>query len=194
MAPWVAKNLGKKVTMIFPDFAFGYDHRDFFSAAIKAQGGEVIALIPIPPTETTLHPLLPADPGRHRGDLPRDGRPGGADLRQGTGRILRLRRNPQLFGFIDSLEAVDTREPRPRIPRRHLFLGRPTRAMPARRRPSIDTFYRATVGVDDNGARVSRRRRRLDLFAHVSAAGRRSTSSSRRWRPRATQGPADRRS
>ena len=34
MAPWVAANLGKKVTMIYPDYAFGYDHRDYFSAAI----------------------------------------------------------------------------------------------------------------------------------------------------------------
>ena len=39
MAPYVAENLGKKVTMIFPDFAFGHDHRDFFTAAIEAQGG-----------------------------------------------------------------------------------------------------------------------------------------------------------
>ena len=29
MAPWVAANLGKKVTMIFPDYAFGHDHRDY---------------------------------------------------------------------------------------------------------------------------------------------------------------------
>jgi branched-chain amino acid transport system substrate-binding protein len=38
MAPYVSENLGKKVTMIFPDFAFGHDHRDFFTAAIEAQG------------------------------------------------------------------------------------------------------------------------------------------------------------
>jgi len=43
MAPWVSANPGKKVTMIFPDFAFGHDHRDFFTAAMAAQGGEVIA-------------------------------------------------------------------------------------------------------------------------------------------------------
>ena len=36
MAPWISKNLGKKVTMIFPDYAFGHNHRDFFSEAIKA--------------------------------------------------------------------------------------------------------------------------------------------------------------
>ena len=41
MAPWVAANLGKKVTMLFPDYAFGYDHRDFFSEAMEAQGGEI---------------------------------------------------------------------------------------------------------------------------------------------------------
>ncbi|HEX6103314.1 MAG TPA: ABC transporter substrate-binding protein, partial [Alphaproteobacteria bacterium] len=29
LAPWIAGNLGKKVTMIFPDFAFGHDHRDY---------------------------------------------------------------------------------------------------------------------------------------------------------------------
>ncbi|MBL9052929.1 MAG: ABC transporter substrate-binding protein, partial [Tabrizicola sp.] len=64
MAPWVSGNLGKKVTMIFPDFAFGHDHRDFFTAAMAAQGGEVIAQIAIPPTETTFtryFPQIPAE-------------------------------------------------------------------------------------------------------------------------------------
>ena len=49
MAPFVANNLGKKVAMIYPDFAFGHDHRDFFGDAIAAQGGEVIAKIAVPP-------------------------------------------------------------------------------------------------------------------------------------------------
>jgi branched-chain amino acid transport system substrate-binding protein len=62
MAPWVSQNLGKKVTMIFPDYAFGHDHRDFFSAAIKAQGGEVSALIPVPPTESSFTRYLPQIP------------------------------------------------------------------------------------------------------------------------------------
>jgi branched-chain amino acid transport system substrate-binding protein len=53
MAPFVANTLGKKVTMIFPDYAFGHDHRDFFSAAIEAAGGEIAALIAVPPTETS---------------------------------------------------------------------------------------------------------------------------------------------
>ena len=42
MAPFVKENVGKKVTMIYPDFAFGHDHRDYFSAAFEAQGGEIV--------------------------------------------------------------------------------------------------------------------------------------------------------
>jgi branched-chain amino acid transport system substrate-binding protein len=53
MAPWIAANAGKKVTQIFPDFAFGYDHRDYLPPALKAQGAEVIAQIAIPPTESS---------------------------------------------------------------------------------------------------------------------------------------------
>ncbi|MCB2104285.1 MAG: ABC transporter substrate-binding protein, partial [Rhodobacteraceae bacterium] len=53
MAPWVTSTLGKKITMVFPDYAFGHDHRDFFTAAVAAQGGEVIKHIAIPPTETS---------------------------------------------------------------------------------------------------------------------------------------------
>ena len=34
MAPFVADNL-VKVTMIYPDFAFGHDHRDYFSPLLK---------------------------------------------------------------------------------------------------------------------------------------------------------------
>ena len=62
MAPFIADNLGKKVTMIYPDFAFGHDHRDFFSEAIAAQGGEVVAKIAIPPTETTFTRYFPSIP------------------------------------------------------------------------------------------------------------------------------------
>jgi len=62
MAPFVANNLGKKVTMIYPDFAFGHDHRDFFTAAIEAQGGEVVAQIAIPPAETSFTRYFPNIP------------------------------------------------------------------------------------------------------------------------------------
>jgi len=153
MAPWVAKNLGKKVTMIFPDYAFGYDHRDNFSAAIKAQGGEVNALIPIPPTETSFtryFPQIPADTdviyhvmvgpgvltfvkemGEHFGD-----------------------KHPTLFGFIDSLEAVDIASPGLEFLEGSYFWEGYPRYAGASPTPG-DTFYRGKVGVDANGASTS---------------------------------------
>ncbi len=48
--------------MVFPDYAFGHDHRDFFTAAMAEQGGEVIAQIAIPPTETSFTRYLPRIP------------------------------------------------------------------------------------------------------------------------------------
>jgi len=36
---WLVKNLGKKITMIFPDYAFGYDHRDFLGRAVPRSEG-----------------------------------------------------------------------------------------------------------------------------------------------------------
>src|SRR5690606_26921675 len=64
VAPWITANVGKKVTQIFPDYAFGYDHRDYLPPALEAQGAEVIAQIAIPPTEssfTRYFPQIPAD-------------------------------------------------------------------------------------------------------------------------------------
>ncbi len=62
MAPFISENLGKKVTMIFPDFAFGHDHRDYFSAAFEAKGGTILEKIAIPPTETSFTKYFPKIP------------------------------------------------------------------------------------------------------------------------------------
>ncbi|MCU0828314.1 MAG: ABC transporter substrate-binding protein [Tabrizicola sp.] len=109
MAPWISANLGKKVTMVFPDFAFGHDHRDFFTAKMAEMGGEVIAQIAIPPTE---------------------------------------------FGFIDSLEAVDTATPGLEFLEGTHFWEGHNRVKPADA-GEHEAAYRAAVGVDDNGASVS---------------------------------------
>ncbi len=110
MAPWIAANLGKKVTMIFPDFAFGHDHRDYLPPALKAQGGEVVAQIAIPPTEssfTRYFPQIPADT-----EVLYHVMVGPAVLTfvKELGEFYGSNQ-PQLFGFIDSLEAVDINSP-----------------------------------------------------------------------------------
>jgi branched-chain amino acid transport system substrate-binding protein len=150
VAPWIAANLGKKVTMIFPDYAFGHDHRDFFTPAIAAQGGEVVRHIPIPPTEssfTRYFPQIPADtevlyhvmvgPGvltfvKELGEF------------YGTG-------GPQLFGFVDSLEGVALDSPGLEfLEGSHFWEGMPRYLQPD---AGEDVrAYREAVGIDENGA------------------------------------------
>jgi branched-chain amino acid transport system substrate-binding protein len=152
MAPWIAANAGKKVTQIFPDFAFGYDHRDYLPPALKAQGAEVLAQIAIPPTEssfTKYFPQIPADT-----DVIYHVMVGPAVLTfvKELGEFYGSNR-PQLFGFIDSLEAVDINSPGLEfLDGSHFWEGSPRYAQP--NDTDAQKAYRAAVGIDDNGASV----------------------------------------
>lgn len=153
MAPWVTKNLGKKVTMIFPDYAFGHDHRDYFSAALAKQGGSIAALIPIPATETSFT--------KHFARIPADTEvlyhvmvgPGVLTFVKEMGEHFGSRR-PQVFGFIDLLEGVDIASPGLEFLDGSYFWE----AMPryaGKDQTAFDKFYRQAVGVNDSGAAVS---------------------------------------
>ena len=152
MAPFVAANLGKKVTMIYPDFAFGHDHRDFFSAAIEQEGGQVIAKIAIPPTETSFTRYFP--------QIPRDTEvlyhvmvgPAVLTFVKELGEFFGGR-GPKMFGFIDSLEAVDLATPGLEfLEGSYFWEGMARYAQPDD--PDYVTFYRNEVGIDANGASV----------------------------------------
>ncbi len=110
LAPWITKNLGKKVTMVFPDYAFGYDHRDFFGAALTKLGGTVQALVPIPPTESSFTKYLPKIPRNTDVVYHVMVGPGVLTFVKELGEHFGARR-PKLFGFIDSLEGVDIASP-----------------------------------------------------------------------------------
>ena len=153
MAPYVASTLGKKVTMIFPDFAFGHDHRDFFSEAIEREGGEVLAKIAIPPTETSFTKYFP--------QIPRDTEvlyhvmvgPAVLTFVKELGEFFGPSR-PELFGFIDSLEAVDLASPGLEfLEGTYFWEGNPRYAQA--NQTEYDKAFRAAVGVDENGASVS---------------------------------------
>ncbi len=153
MAPFVANNLGKKVTMVFPDFAFGHDHRDFFSEAIERQGGEVLAKIAIPPTETSFTKYFP--------QIPRDTEvlyhvmvgPAVLTFVKELGEFFGPS-SPEIFGFIDSLEAVDLASPGLEfLEGTYFWEGNPRYAQA--NQTQWDKDFRAAVGVDDNGASVS---------------------------------------
>ncbi len=153
MAPWVADKLGKKVTMIFPDYAFGHDHRDYFSAAIKARGGEVVQLIPIPPTETSYTKYFPRIPSSTEVLYHVMVGPGVLTFVKELGEHFGSRR-PQIFGFIDSLEAVALSSPGLEfLEGTYFWEGFPRYAQPDQ--SPYDKFFREKVGVNNEGASVS---------------------------------------
>lgn len=169
MAPWIAQNLGKKVTMIFPDYAFGHDHRDFFKKAIEAQGGEVLAQIAIPPTETSFTRFLPKIPADTEVLYHVMVGPAVLTFVKELGEFYGNGPKPALFGFIDSLEAVDTATPGLEfLEGSHFWEGHP-RVKPADLSPeaaAVEAEYRAAVGVDDLGASLSDPRD-VSTYAHM---------------------------
>ena len=164
MAPWISQNLGKKVTMIFPDFAFGHDHRDYFSQAIKEQGGEVVGLIPIPPTESSFTRYFPRIPSSTEVLYHVMVGPGVLTFVKELGQHFGSKR-PEIFGFIDSLEAVDLATPQLEfLEGTHFWEGNPRYAQP--NQTEYDKFYRQAVGVDDNGASVADPKD-ISTYAHM---------------------------
>lgn len=156
VAPWISQNVGKKITMIYPDYAFGHDHRDFFAPAIEAQGGEVIAKIAIPPTETTFTRYLPQIPPQTEVIYHVMVGPAVLTFVKELGEFYGGG-GPKLFGFIDSLEAVDLRSPGLEfLEGSHFWEGM------ARYRQTDasehEIAYRDAVGLDDNGASVNDKR------------------------------------
>jgi branched-chain amino acid transport system substrate-binding protein len=152
ISPWVIGNVGKKVAMIIPDYIFGYNHRDFFTETAKAEGGEVNAVIAIPPTETSFTKYFSQIPA-------------GTDaiyhVMVGPGVLTFVRElgeffgdtGPKLFGFIDSLEAVDIGAPGLEfLEGSHLWEAFPRYL--AGHNTEGAKFYRAAVGIDENGASV----------------------------------------
>ncbi len=164
MAPWVAQNLGKKVTMIFPDFAFGHDHRDYFSAAIQEQGGEVLELIAIPPSESSFTRYLPRIPSSTEVLYHVMVGPGVLTFVKEMGQHFGSNR-PQIFGFIDSLEAVDLATPQLEfLEGTHFWEAYPRYAQTGQ--SEHDSFYRQAVGVDQNGASVNDARD-VSTYSHM---------------------------
>ncbi|MBC7179913.1 MAG: ABC transporter substrate-binding protein [Roseovarius sp.] len=164
MAPYVAANLGKKVTMVFPDFAFGHDHRDFFTQAIEAQGGEVLAHIAIPPSETSFTKYFPK--------IPRDTEvlyhvmvgPAVLTFVKELGEFFGGK-GPALFGFIDSLEAVAIDSPGLEFLENSYFWEGMCRDQQADQ-SAHETAYRTAVGVNEQGASVSDPRD-VSTYAHM---------------------------
>jgi branched-chain amino acid transport system substrate-binding protein len=153
MAPWMTANLGKKVTMVFPDYAFGYDHRDYLPPALKKQGAEVIAQIAIPPTETSFTRYLPQIPAETEVLYHVMVGPAVLTFVKELGEFYGSNK-PQLFGFIDSLEAVDINSPGLEfLDGSHFWEGSPRYLQDDA--SEGQKAYRDAVGIDGNGANVN---------------------------------------
>lgn len=164
MAPYITNTLGKKVTMIYPDYGFGYDHRDNLKPAIEAQGGEILEMIAVPPTETSFTKYFPK--------IPRDTEvlyhvmvgPAVLTFVKELGEFFGPSA-PAIFGFIDSLEAVDMASPGLEfLEGTYFWEGHPRYAQADQ--TEHDKFYRDAVGVDANGASVSDPRD-VSTYAHM---------------------------
>lgn len=153
MAPYITANLGKKVTMIFPDYGFGYDHRDNLGPAIEASGGEVIAQIAIPPSETSFTRYFPKIPRETEVLYHVMVGPAVLTFVKELGEFFGPDR-PEMFGFIDSLEAVDIASPGLEfLEGTYMWEGMPRHAQEDQ--SEYDRFYRERVGVDARGASLS---------------------------------------
>jgi len=153
MAPWIAANAGKKVTMIYPDYAFGYDHRDYLPPALEKAGAEVVAKIAIPPTESSFTRYFPQIPSSTEVLYHVMVGPAVLTFVKELGEFYGSS-GPKLFGFIDSLEAVDINSPGLEyLDGSHFWEGSPRFAQAT----DSDAMkaYRAAVGIDDNGASVN---------------------------------------
>ena len=165
MAPYIAGNLGKKVTMFFPDYAFGYNHRDNLPAAMQAQGGEVIHQIAIPPTETSFFKYFPQIPAETEVIYHVMVGPAVLTFVKEMGDFYGTGARPEIFGFIDSLEAVAIDSPGLEfLDGTYFWEGMPRYAPPDQ--PEEAAFYREQVGVDATGSAVGDPKD-VSTFAHM---------------------------
>ena len=152
ISSWVLGNLGKNVAMIYPDYAFGYNHRDFFGAAVAANGGTVTASLAIPPTESSYTKFFAKIPSNTDLIYHVMVGPGVLTFVKEMGEHFGSNR-PELFGFMDSLEAVDMANPGlDYLEGSHFWEAMPRYA--ASQNTIGANFYRSKVGVDENGASV----------------------------------------
>jgi branched-chain amino acid transport system substrate-binding protein len=168
MAPWISGNLGKKVTLLYPDYAFGYDHRDNITPAMAEQGGEVIAAIGIPPTETSFTRYFPQIPSETEVIYHVMVGPAVLTFVKELGEFYGSGARPEIFGFIDSLEAVDIASPGLEFLEGTHFWEGHCRYLQADA-SDAEKAYRAAVGVDDNGASTADAKE-VSTYAHMFSA------------------------
>jgi branched-chain amino acid transport system substrate-binding protein len=164
VSSWIVNTLGKKITMIYPDYAFGYDHRDFFGKAATGLGATIQALIPIPPTETSFTKYFSRIPAGTEVLYHVMVGPGVVTFVKELGEYFGAKR-PQLFGFIDSLEGADLATPGLEfLDGTHFWEALPRYA--GGYNTSFERTYRERVGVNATGA-SARDPKDVSTYSHM---------------------------
>jgi branched-chain amino acid transport system substrate-binding protein len=123
-----------------------------------------VQLIPIPPTETSYTKYFPRIPASTEVLYHVMVGPGVLTFVKELGEHFGSRR-PQIFGFIDSLEAVPLGSPGLEfLEGTYFWEGFPRYAQPSR--APYDSFYRQKVGVNDEGASISDARD-VSTYSHM---------------------------
>ena len=164
ISSWIVNNLGRKITLIYPDYAFGYDHRDFWAKGATRLGATVQALIPIPPTETSFTKYFSRIPADTEVLYHVMVGPGVPTFVKELGEYFGSKR-PQLFGFIDSLEGVDLASPGlDFLEGTHFWEAFPRYA--GGYNTSFERAYRERIGVNASGASV-RDPKDVSTYSHM---------------------------
>ena len=153
VANWIFSNLGKNVALIYPDYAFGYNHRDYASAAAAKSGAKITAKIAIPPTASSFTRYFVKIPKNTEVIYHVMVGPGVLTFVREMGEHFGAK-HPKLFGFIDSLEGVNINSTGLEfLDGSHFWEAMPRYAdgYPT----SGSNFYRDAVGVDNTGASKS---------------------------------------
>ena len=151
-----------------PDYAFGYDHRDFFGQAVAKRGGTVLEKLAIPPTESSFTKYFARVPADTEVLYHVMVGPGVLTFVKEMGEHFGKKR-PQIFGFIDSLEGVDIASPGLEfLDGTYFWEAFPRYAEGPRRRTRRAT---ASSSASTIPVRARRIQGRVDVLAHVRLLG-----------------------
>jgi branched-chain amino acid transport system substrate-binding protein len=147
--------------MIFPDYDFGYYHRDWFTRAVETRGGRVLEQIPVPADAVDFLPYIAKIQPQSDAVYHVVVGPGVFTFYR---QLAEFGFEGEKFGFVDSIEGVDT-EPLAQTLEGWWFWE----AFP-RRLDGYDTphnrRYREIIGVDAEGRAVEASSD-ISTFAHM---------------------------
>lgn len=158
---WILENVGMKWSVIYPDYAFGYYHRDWFTTLVEERGGKVLKRIPVPADASDFLPYI------SRIDPESDGV---YHVLVGPGIFTFVKQLAQYgfegekFGFVDSIEGIDTETIADDTGGWWFWEAFP------RRLNGYDTQYNRTyreiIGVDEEGSAVEDKKN-ISVFSHM---------------------------